>query len=83
MNERGSYRPLVGQAPDPTSNATPWWKLAIGAAVVLGVGYLVMSPKSKGRHRSAAKGKEHESEIGPERGLSQTELMRVRAGARY
>ena len=57
---------------------TPWWKIAIGATAVLGVGYLVLvRPSIKAGDRRLAEARKLASDVGLRSGMTQEEQDRA------
>ena len=57
---------------------TPWWKIAIGAGAVLGVGYLVLvRPSIKTGARRLAEARKLASDVGLQSGMTEEERDRA------
>jgi hypothetical protein len=80
MNERGNYGPNGHYAhvgADQPTTATPWWKIAIGAAVIGGAAYLLTRPIVKEMQDLEREGRARAREVGITPGMSQAEQNRA------
>ena len=72
---RRSRETHVGQG---DSSKTPWWKIAIGATAVLGVGYLVfVRPSIKAGERRLKETRKLASDVGLRSGMTEAEQDRA------
>jgi len=89
MNERGHYgsngsygRPSWGAPYRAHVGAeqaapTPWWKIALGAALIYGVAYLALRPTLKEYEQTLRRAEEHAREVGIKPGMTQAEQDRA------
>ena len=65
-------------AEEEQSSKTPWWKIALGASAVLGVGYLVFArPSIKTGERRLAEARKLASDVGLKYGMTEEEKDRA------
>jgi hypothetical protein len=76
MNNRGQYGHCTHVGADQKMQMAPWWKLAIGATVILGAGFLVT------RRMTTTRRPIYETPA-PTRELERSALVGVREGVRY
>lgn len=76
---RGEYeRAAIGNEGPQGSAGTPWWKIALGAGAVLGVGYLAfVRPSIKTGERRLAEARKLASDVGLKFGMTQEEQDRA------
>lgn len=59
---------------EPPAAKTPWWKIALGAGAVLGVGYLTMvRPRQKASDRRLAEARQLAADVGLRPGMTEEE----------
>jgi hypothetical protein len=79
-HQRGEYgAPRVGAASPAAPTPTPWWKLAIGASLLLGAGYVLFRASTAVTdwpERSVPKIREEARAAGIKPWMTQPEMMR-------